>query len=251
MPEEGPIQVPDNASPPYLRIVTTYREKIDAGELKPGDHLPSVRELAAGSEISHATAAKVISVLKAEGYVTTSTGATGGTVVAARAQTPADYVRTIQSTGKIYKQGQYARITSAALVPAPDVPAAALGVEPGDMIIQRARVTHNSDDVPLSASVSYLLGDLAESCPNLLVAERILNGTPGYVAERTGRTLGGTKEQVSAAAATAAQAAELSVPAGSPVLIGRNWIYDTEGGVIEYGESCSVPGRWLTYETRS
>ncbi|MFC3989607.1 GntR family transcriptional regulator [Actinoplanes siamensis] len=230
--------------------MTTYREKIDAGELKPGDHLPSVRELAAGSGISHATAAKVIGVLKAEGYVITSTGATGGTVVAARAQTPADYVRTIQSTGKIYSRGNYARIISAGLVPAPEVAAAALGVEPGEPIVARSRVTYSSEDVPLSASVSYLAGSLAESCPKLLVAERILNGTPGYVAEQTGRQLGGTKEQVTADAATAAQSADLAIPAGSPVMLGRNWIYDTSGEVIEYGESCSVPGRWLTYQTR-
>jgi hypothetical protein len=33
-------------------------------------------------------------------------------------------------------------------------------------------------------------------------------------------------------------------------MIGRNWIYDAKGDVIEYGEFCSVPGRWLAYETR-
>lgn len=242
--------MPDNTVPPYLRVVTKYRDMIDAGELKPGDHLPSVRDLTAAFEISHATAAKVVALLKAEGYVTTSTGATGGTVVAARGQTPADYVHTIRTTGKIYTRGNYARITFAGLVPAPEVPAAALGVDLGDMLIQRSRITHNSDDVPVSASVSYFPAGLAETCPNLLVAERILNGTPGYIAERTGRTLGGTREQVTAEVATAAQSADLSLQPGSPVMIGRNWIYDTDGDLIEYGESCSVPGRWLTYETR-
>lgn len=242
--------MPEKAAPPYQRVVTKYRDMIDAGELKPGDQLPSVRDLAGAEDIAHATAAKVVALLKAEGYVTTSTGAAGGTVVAARAQTPADYVRTIQNTGKIYARGNYARITSAGLVPAPEVAAAALGVEPGEPIVARSRVTYSSDDVPLSASVSFLLGSLAESCPKLLVAERILNGTPGYVAEQTGRTLGRTREQLSADAATAAQSADLAIPAGSPVMLGRNWIYDTDGGVIEYGESCSVPGRWMTYESR-
>lgn len=243
--------MPEKADPPYLRVVTKYRDMIDAGELKPGDHLPTVRDIAATFEIAHATAAKVVAQLKAEGYVTTSTGAAGGTVVAAQGQTPADYVHSILTTGKIYTRGNYARIMFAGLVPAPEVPAAALGVEPGDMIVQRSRVTYSSEDVPLSASVSYFPGTLAESCPNLLVAERILNGTPGYVAERTGRQLGATKEQLAADAASTAQSGDLAIPAGSPVLLGRNWIYDTEGRVIEYGESCSVPGRWLTYETRS
>lgn len=242
------ITVSDNAHP-YQRVTAKYRDMIEAGQLKPGDHLPSVREIVADSGISHATAAKVVAQLKAEGYVTTSTGATGGTVVAARAPSTGDYVRAIRSTGKIYTRGAYARITAAELVAAEDVPAAALGVEPGDQVIRRARITCNSDGVPQSASVSYFPGTFAQAAPMLLVAERIEHGTPGYLAAQTGRTLGATKEQLAAATATTVQAADLDVEPGSAVLLGRNWIYDDAGAVLEYGESVSVQGRWLTFES--
>ncbi|WP_430782140.1 hypothetical protein [Actinoplanes sp. G11-F43] len=38
----------------------------------------------------------------------------------------------------------------------------------------------------------------AETAPQLLVADRIPKGTPGYIAEQTGRALGRTKEQLAA-----------------------------------------------------
>jgi hypothetical protein len=31
-------------------------------------------------------------------------------------------------------------------------------------------------------------------------------------------------------------------------LCGRTWWTDADGGVIEYGEYTSLPGRWNTYE---
>ena len=37
-------------------------------------------------------------------------------------------------------------------------------------------------------------------------------------------------------------AEQLGLPVGSPVLRGRNWYYDTDGGVIEYGESAATAG---------
>jgi DNA-binding GntR family transcriptional regulator len=44
------------------------------------------------------------------------------------------------------------------------------------------------------------------------------------------------------------QAAELDIEPGSPVLLTVNRWIDTDGAVIEYGESVSSPGRWTLYE---
>ena len=35
---------------------------------------------------------------------------------------------------------------------------------------------------------------------------------------------------------------------GSPLACGRNWWYDADDIVIEYGERVSIPGRWSTHE---
>jgi GntR family transcriptional regulator len=138
-------------------------------------------------------------------------------------------------------------IASADLVPAPEAIADALNVPAGADVIRRHRVTLR-DDVPVSASTSWMPGDLAGPAPRLLTTERILAGTAGYIREVTGRAAVRGLDQTSARAATDQDAADLGIPAGSCVAAGRTWWYDAAGAVIEYGEYASVPGRWAAHE---
>lgn len=55
-------------------------------------------------------------------------------------------------------------------------------------------------------------------------------------------------DQLTAALADAGLAAELAIDEGAPLLIGRNWVRDDDGGVIEYGEYTAVTGQWQSYE---
>jgi GntR family transcriptional regulator len=55
--------------PMLLRIVDTIRAQIKAGDLNPGDRLPSTRTLAAEYGVAVQTAQRAISVLKSEGVV--------------------------------------------------------------------------------------------------------------------------------------------------------------------------------------
>ncbi|MEV0233408.1 GntR family transcriptional regulator [Nonomuraea sp. NPDC050786] len=69
--------------PPYLRIVAEFRARILAGDLRPGDRMPSIRQIAQRRGVAVATATKVIAALRDEGLVEARVGA--GTVVSARA----------------------------------------------------------------------------------------------------------------------------------------------------------------------
>lgn len=71
----------DRPVPPYRQITRHYRDLIGSGELRPGDRLPPVRQLVARWGVAHATAAKVVAILRAEGLVTTTPGGGGGTTV--------------------------------------------------------------------------------------------------------------------------------------------------------------------------
>ena len=53
--------------PPYLRIAADLRERINSGELQPGDALPSINRIAQEWGCAKTTAAKALNVLKAEG----------------------------------------------------------------------------------------------------------------------------------------------------------------------------------------
>jgi DNA-binding transcriptional regulator YhcF (GntR family) len=67
---------------PYLRIAADLRRRISAGELRPGDRVPSTRALVREWGVAMATAAKALSVLGEQGWVRAVPGS--GTVVGDR-----------------------------------------------------------------------------------------------------------------------------------------------------------------------
>jgi len=71
---------PSSREPIYAQIMHRVREAIANGELKPGDRLPPVRELAEQLVVNPNTIAKAYSTLEREAIVYTKRGA--GTFVA-------------------------------------------------------------------------------------------------------------------------------------------------------------------------
>jgi DNA-binding transcriptional regulator YhcF (GntR family) len=73
---------------PYRRVVAEIRDRIARGELRPGDRVPSTRQITQEWGVAMATATKVIKALRDEGLVDTRPGA--GTIVRqpAAGQTP-------------------------------------------------------------------------------------------------------------------------------------------------------------------
>ncbi|MGG2463865.1 TetR/AcrR family transcriptional regulator C-terminal domain-containing protein [Streptomyces sp. RGM 3693] len=69
------------AVPRYSQIVAELRQRIETGELAPGDRVPSTREITRQWGVAMATATKVLTELRREGMVRAVPGV--GTVVAA------------------------------------------------------------------------------------------------------------------------------------------------------------------------
>lgn len=70
------------SQPPYRAIAEHYRSKIERGELREGEQLPSARELAAQHGVSLGTAKRVLDTLKEQGLARGEPG--WGTFVAPR-----------------------------------------------------------------------------------------------------------------------------------------------------------------------
>jgi AcrR family transcriptional regulator len=68
--------------PPYLRIVGDIRRRIEAGELRPGDRVPSARQITREWRVAIATATRALATLGQDGLVRPVPGV--GTVVAAQ-----------------------------------------------------------------------------------------------------------------------------------------------------------------------
>jgi DNA-binding GntR family transcriptional regulator len=235
-------------TPPYLQVVATLKGRIVSGELKHGDRLPSVRDLATEYSISTATAQKVHRTLKAEGLAEARQGA--ATTVSTRRtlhRTAADRLEAVLTTGRIYTDGEYAVITAADLAEPPEWVADLLNVEDGGRAVRRQRVTHNADDQPVSASTSWFTRELGDAVPALLVRERIVGGTPSAIEAATGRRAVASEEASTAAPASEEHAQALGVAPGDPVSLARNVYVDAEGEPLEVGESVAPAGRWRVH----
>ncbi len=70
-----PLQIdPDSQVPIYLQIVQDIKHKVAAGILKPGEHLPTVRELAADLRVNPNTVARAYDQLDKDRVITTQQG---------------------------------------------------------------------------------------------------------------------------------------------------------------------------------
>jgi AcrR family transcriptional regulator len=77
--------------PPYLRIADEIRARVDSGDLRPGEAVPSARRITQEWSVALATATKVLATLHAEGLTRVVPGV--GTVVAGSAPAPPPHAR--------------------------------------------------------------------------------------------------------------------------------------------------------------
>lgn len=248
MTEDKPAKL--QRVPPYAQIAEALRRKIEAGDLRPGDRVPSVRNLAAEYGVSAVTADKALSALRSEGLLVGSPGV-GSTVAepTTTAQTGGERFRRMLATGRATRPGEQSEIKTAELVSAPDEVETALDLEPGGVVVRRVR--HFTDATGLAAiSTSWLDGELAEAAPALLRLAPIDGGTIGAVRDATGRTAATCVTTAAARLATPEEAEAFDIEPPVAVLVIESRVADGEGAPVEYGVDVIAPGRtWpVTYD---
>ncbi len=60
---------PDDPRPTYVQLADALREEIRSGQRKPGERLPSVRELGEQYDVSTVTARNALTLLRDEGWI--------------------------------------------------------------------------------------------------------------------------------------------------------------------------------------
>lgn len=171
-------------TPKYLRIASIYRDKIVSGELSPGMRLPSRREMMDLHAISRATADEVTKVLLQENLVVSRPRS--GMVIAERHHvTTLDRVRSRESTGRALAKDESSDILFTGRIPCPAHIAARMGVDEGDEILVRERVTKKKG-LPVGMSCSYYPKEVADLTPELEQQVSMPRGSRETAAERMG-----------------------------------------------------------------
>lgn len=199
----------------YAEIAAHFRGQIRAGELRPGDRMPTIREVMAQWGVSTATATRAYKQLKGEGLTRASTGT--GTVVArhgsdnihARVQTDA-------ATGRALAPDESSVILEVATVGADELVAARLEVTPGTPVHVRRRLV-SRDGSPVHVSSSYYPGYVVEAVPEL--AEPASTGrSRELAAERLGSPQDRVLEEVTSRFATEAEREALGLTGGTVIV---------------------------------
>ncbi|CAL9402858.1 GntR family transcriptional regulator [Streptomyces sp. enrichment culture] len=233
----------EEAQPKYLQIAHYIRDQILRGDLKPGDEVPSERQLAADWGVSRPTAARSLEALSRQGLVEKRQGS--GTYVRSlevnrRAR---ELYGRARQTGKIYAPGEYAVITSAGWLEAPDHVAEALGLVKDRRAVHRRRVTNNQGG-PIALSTSWFAPDVGRRAPKLTESARIQEGTLVYVEKVTGRQGSYAEDRMCARTATSEEAAAPRLGSGSAVLVVHHVVYDLQDRPLEFAEAIYPPHRW-------
>ncbi|MFN0161378.1 MAG: GntR family transcriptional regulator [Burkholderiales bacterium] len=212
-----PTAAPDAAptfSPLYRQIKALITSSLEAHEWRPGEMIPSEKELAARFKVSQGTVRKAIDELAAENLLLRRQGK--GTFVATHGEARSQFrfLRLAPDEGEpSYPES---RIVECRRIRAPAEVARVLDIKPGDSVVYLKRVLY-FDKHPCVVDELHLPGGLFRG----LTAERLAEGrAPLYGTFETdfGVKMIRADEKIRAVAADGVVAQLLQVPPGTPLL---------------------------------
>lgn len=238
----------------YAEIAEHFRLEIRNGTLRPGDRLPTIKEVIAQFGVSNTTAVRAYKALKKEGLTQAARGA--GTVVAHHgSDNIAARVQHFAATGRALAANETSQILEVGTASADETVAARLDVEPGTPVQVRRRLV-SRDGVPVHVSSSFYPSYVMEVTPEL-AQEASTGGSRELAAERLGVAQGHVLEEVTSRLATDPEKAALGLTGAVIVTQVARTVFLSDGRVVEVAikvASGSTVLRWstsLTWDTAS
>jgi GntR family transcriptional regulator len=216
-----------NGMPAYQRIQGKIRKTIETGGLRPGDAVPSERELARIHDVSLMTARHALASLEHEGAVERRRGV--GTFVAA----PKIHFNKLMSyTEQMGSRSLNAcsKVLLAKIIDDEQDVNARLALSPKSKVVKIERLRHAADE-PFALETCYLSAAQFSGLVGAPLQHESLFAT---LERNYNIELGYADEEVDATAADQRTAELLGVPKREPLLRIRQVIYSTKGVVILY-----------------
>lgn len=199
----------------YAEIAAHYRQQIQDGELRPGDTMPSLRQVCDRFGVAQTTANRAFRMLKMEGLTLPRPGI--GTVVAGPISNNIQArVRLHEATGKALGGGETSHIVEVGTTGADDVVAPRLDVTPGTPVHVRRRIVSRGG-VPVHMSSSYYPAYVVAVTPELTQPVST-GGSRELAAERLGVAQDHVLEEVTSRLATEPEKTALGLTAGDIIV---------------------------------
>ena len=213
--------------PLYRQLVNEFIERIDSGELKPGDRLESERELAERLKVSRITARQALDTLEQLGLVYREQGR--GTFAA---EPRVHHVEGFSSFTKyVVRRGRRpsSRIIRQDLIDADESLQNLLKLGPSEQVLHLVRV-RLADDTPLALQSAYLPHRICPGLEKENLASRSLFDT---LREKYAVYPTWTEPEICAAAASETEAGLLELEPGASVLVVSALTYSDTFEVVE------------------
>ena len=226
--------------PRYYQLKEIMRERVQSDEWKPGDLIPSERELSEKYGISRMTARQAITDLVNEGLFYREQGK--GTFVSQRKITQ-QLIRLTGFTEDIKARGQKpgTKVISAQMFPADETTAEKLSIDPGTLIfrLQRLRL---ADDEPLAIELSQTN---FKGCERLLEEDLEQNSLYRLLETKYGIPLMEADQELEAGLAGNEEVQLLKISLGRPVLFTRRITYTERNQPIEYAKAVYCGNKYV------
>lgn len=222
-----PSKTRNNGLPAYQRIQGSLRTRIESGDLRTGDAVPSERDLARIHQVSLMTARHALASLEREGVVERRRGI--GTFVS----TPKIHFNKLTSyTEQMACRSMTAasKILFAKIIDDGQEAAARLSLPPKSKVLKLERLRHAAGE-PFALETCYLS---AADFSGLLSAPLQRESLFRLLERDYKATIGYADEEVDATAVDPRTAEFLGVPRHEPVLRIRQLIFSTSGKALMY-----------------
>ena len=228
--EAGPVTRAANSRNIRQAVQERIQELISAGQFGEDGRLPTERELAVTFGVSRTTVRQVLDRLEHDGSVHRRRGRTGGTFVN-RPRVDIDFSYLAGIPAYLRAQGfrPGAHVVSARMVPADDITAAALRLEPGTLVYEVVRI-RLADEVRISLENARIPVSLA---PDLL-SQPLDDSIYDLLIQRYGVTCVKAVERMVAVLADTEQAQMLGIRVGDPLMAIERVAFDDREQPVEY-----------------
>lgn len=215
--------------PLYQQMVALLTNRIRSGAIAAGEYLPSENDLCAEYGVSRITAKRAMNELAQAGLVARERGR--GTRVLDIQLSPVFSASIDGWRENVSAMGRWtsAQVLEFSYVPVPVEVAAALEVEPGEIVQHTVRVRRQNKE-PFSHLVTYVPEDIGR-----LYKRKDLGNNPLHkLLERAGIRIAAARQTLTATLADPPIAGVLGIPVGSPLIEVERVVRDETGRPVQF-----------------